>query len=87
MNKNLKILKMQTLLSLSLTLGGIISLLGCKSPTVVIDEQRDVVRLGGNVSGNVYVFKAGAWTLVGKTKLPEGWYAGPGPQQLVNTNK
>jgi hypothetical protein len=47
---------------------------------VVIDSQRDVVRLGKNVRGDVYVWKEGAWIKVGKVTLPEGWYAGPAPQ-------
>jgi hypothetical protein len=44
---------------------------------VVLDSQSDVVRLGHNVRGNVYVWQSGAWTKTGKVTLPEGWYAGP----------
>lgn len=54
---------------------------GCATRTVVIDRQSDVVRLGPKVRGRVYVWKDGAWTLSGKVTLPEGWYAGPGPQK------
>jgi hypothetical protein len=52
---------------------------GCATRTVVIDSQNDVVRLGKGVRGPVYVWQNGQWVLVGKTTLPEGWYAGPGP--------
>ena len=48
--------------------------------TVVLDSQSDVVRLGDNVRGNVYVWQNGAWTKTGKVTLPEGWYAGPPPK-------
>lgn len=43
----------------------------------MLDSQSDVVRLGSNVRGNVYVWQNGAWTKTGKVTLPEGWYAGP----------
>jgi hypothetical protein len=46
----------------------------------VIDSASDVVRLGPNVTGKVYIWRDGAWQLTKKTKLPEGWYAGPGPK-------
>lgn len=46
---------------------------------VVIDKQSDVVRLGKNVRGEVYVLRDGKWVSIGKATLPEGWYAGPGP--------
>jgi hypothetical protein len=47
---------------------------------VVLDSQADVVRLGPDVRGKVYVWQAGCWTLTRKVTLPEGWYAGPGPR-------
>ena len=55
-------------------------LTSCASRTVVLDSSRDIVRLGADVSGHVYVWNAGhkAWELTGSTvTLPEGWYAGP----------
>lgn len=45
----------------------------------MIDPRADIVRLGPDVRGSVYVMQNGRWTLTGKTRLPEGWYAGPGP--------
>lgn len=70
-----------------LRLLGIVGLLLCgngcaifQTRTVVLDSQSDVVRLGSNVRGNVYVWQSGAWTKTGKVTLPEGWYAGPPPQ-------
>lgn len=54
---------------------------GCNTTrTVVIDRQSDVVRLGPGVRGKVYVMRAGVWVECGKVTLPEGWYAGPGPE-------
>ena len=67
-----------------LRLFGIVGLLlcasGCVTRTVVLDSQSDVVRLGDNVRGNVYVWQNGEWTKTGKVTLPEGWYAGPPPK-------
>ena len=58
-------------------------LLGCGSTRVVfVDTQADLVRLGPDVSGKVYVLKNGEWTLSKKkVKLPEGWYAGALPKE------
>jgi hypothetical protein len=56
---------------------------GCGTKTLILNSQSDVVRLGPNVTGKVYIWQNGTWTLSGKTKLPEGWYAGPGP---IGTN-
>jgi hypothetical protein len=46
-----------------------------------MDPRIDVVRIGPNVVGRVYVYSDGKWILTDKIKLPEGWYAGPGPTQ------
>lgn len=70
---------MRTLRNLFATVGLLIFVTSCATRTVVIDSQSDVVRLG-NVSGTIYVWTDGAWVLVKKAKLPEGWYAGPGPK-------
>lgn len=68
-------------LTLCATLGGILCLSGCATKTaVVIDSTRDVVRIGPDVRGRVYVWQNGQWQLTGKkVRLPEGWYAGPPP--------
>ena len=68
---------MLRLLKLCALLGVILCGAGCATKTVVIDSRADVVRLGPDVSGKVYVWRGGAWVLTGKVKLPEGWYAGP----------
>ncbi len=72
--KLLKILAATTLL---------ISAVGCGSTRVVfVDTQADLVRLGPDVSGRVYVLKNGEWVLSKKkVKLPEGWYAGGIPRE------
>ena len=55
---------------------------GCGSTRVVfVDTQADLVRLGPDVSGRVYVNQNGSWVLSKKkVKLPEGWYAGGLPR-------
>ncbi len=66
-----------------LNLFGIAGLLicgtSCATRTFILDGSRDIVRLGPGVKGRVYVWADGGWTMTGKTRLPEGWYAGPGP--------
>ncbi len=58
-------------------------LLGCGSTRVVfVDTQSNLVRIGPNVEGKVYVLKNGEWVLSkNKMKLPEGWYAGGIPRE------
>ncbi len=59
-----------------------IFLTGCGSTRVVfVDTQSDLIRLGPDVTGKVYVNKNGEWILSKKkVKLPEGWYAGGIPR-------
>jgi len=71
---------MLRLLTALLAVGLSIYASGCATNVVVIDSRADVVRLGGNVKGNVYVYQGGNWVLCRSVRLPEGWYAGPGPQ-------
>ena len=56
-------------------------LLGCGSTRVVfVDTQSQMVRIGPDVKGKVYVLKNGEWVLSkNKMHLPEGWYAGALP--------
>ena len=72
--KTLKILATITLL---------ISTIGCGSTRVVfVDTQADLVRIGPDVEGRVYVLKNGEWVLSkNKMKIPEGWYAGGIPRE------
>jgi len=55
---------------------------GCSSlseakKVVFVDESGGFVRLGPNVTGQVYVWNGTHWALSqNKIKLPEGWYAG-----------
>ena len=58
-------------------------LVGCGSTRVVfVDTQSNLVRLGPNIEGKVYVLKNGEWILSkNKVKLPEGWYAGGLPSE------
>jgi len=68
--------KILTLTSLAIFLAG------CGSTRVVfVDTQSDLIRLGPDVTGRVYVNKSGEWVLSKKkVKLPEGWYAGGVPR-------
>lgn len=54
-------------------------LTGCATQrTVVLDASHDIVQLGPDVTGHVYVKINGVWQLTGdKVHLTEGWYAGP----------
>jgi len=63
-------------------LSSLLLLSGCGSTRVVfVDTQADLVRIGPDVSGRVYVLKNGEWVLSKKkVKLPEGWYAGGIPR-------
>lgn len=56
-------------------------LMGCGSTKVVfVDTQAQMVRIGPNVKGKVYVLKNGDWVLSkNNMHLPEGWYAGALP--------
>lgn len=48
--------------------------------TVVIDSSSDIVRLGPDVRGHVYIWDTNTktWALsTDKVTLPAGWYAGP----------
>ena len=69
----------KTLIVLSLSL----LFIGCGSTRLVfVDTQSDLVRIGPNVSGKIYVLKNGEWVLSkNKVKLPEGWYAGGIPRE------
>lgn len=55
---------------------------GCASLTdskkvVFVDESGGFVRIGPNVTGQVYVWDGEHWALSqNKIKIPEGWYAG-----------
>ena len=56
-------------------------IMGCGSTKVVfVDTQSQMVRIGPNVKGKVYVLKNGEWVLSkNNMQLPEGWYAGALP--------
>ena len=56
-------------------------IMGCGSTKVVfVDTQSQMVRIGPNVTGKVYVLKNGEWVLSkNNMHLPEGWYAGALP--------
>lgn len=66
-----------------LTAISIFMLTGCGSTRVVfVDTDADLVRIGPDVSGKVYILKNGEWVLSkNKVKLPEGWYAGGIPRE------
>ena len=39
-------------------------------------HEGNLIRIGPNVKGRVYVLKGGEWVLTKPTLIPEGWYAG-----------
>ncbi|MAF44286.1 MAG: hypothetical protein CMI54_09030 [Parcubacteria group bacterium] len=49
---------------------------GCGTTRAVFIHDGDLIRIGPNVKGRVYVLKGGEWVLTKPTTLPEGWYAG-----------
>jgi hypothetical protein len=71
---------MPTLLKIFAAAGAIALLPGCAAKVVVIDSRADVVRLGPDVRGTVYLYQGGQWVKTSKVTLPEGWYAGPPPE-------
>ena len=70
---------MRTLRQIFVSVGLLVCASGCATRTVVIDSAADVVRLGPDVRGTVYVLRDKAWVKTSAVKLPEGWYAGPMP--------
>lgn len=68
---------MSTLLNLLKISSITILLSGCVTRTVVLDSNADVIRIGKNVKGEIYIYRSGQWEAVGKAVIPEGWYAGP----------
>ena len=72
---------MKQLLKISVALVISAFLLGCGSTKVVfVDTHAQMVRIGPDVKGKVYVLKNGEWVLSkNKLHLPEGWYAGALP--------
>lgn len=51
-------------------------LTSCGTTRAVFIHDGDLIRIGPNVSGRVYVLKGGEWVLTKETKIPEGWFAG-----------
>jgi len=54
----------------------LVMILGCGTTRAVFIHDGDLIRIGPDVSGRVYVLKNGEWILTKKTKIPEGWFAG-----------
>ena len=65
--------------------GSVVCGIGCgTTQTIFIDTGADLVRLGPDVTGRVYVRKGGEWILgKNRVKLPHGWIAGPLPKTEV----
>ena len=70
---------MQKLLLTFVVSGIIISLTSCATRTVVIDSQKDVIRVGKGVVGRGYIWsnELKDWIQVDRIEYPEGWFAGP----------
>lgn len=72
-------LKMHKRLQMFVSVGMLGFLTSCATRTVVLDPRFDVIRIGPDVVGRVYVYSDGNWVLTKKIKIPEGYYAGPAP--------
>lgn len=71
----------RSLLRFWLVAGMIGCLSGCVTKVVVVDPRTSLVRLGDDVKGHVYFYTGTNWVKSSnKVKLPEGWYAGIGPE-------
>jgi len=66
--------------------GSVLFAIGCGTTrTIFIDTEADLVRIGPDVQGRVYVRIDGEWILgKNKVRLPEGWIAGPLPKEKEN---
>lgn len=73
---------MRPLLKICAAAGMIMCATACGTTKVVfVDTQADLVRLGPDVRGTVYVNRGGEWIKSkNKVTLPEGWVAGPLPK-------
>lgn len=73
---------MRPLLKICAAAGMITFATACGTTKVVfVDTQADLVRLGPDVRGTVYVNRGGEWIKSkNKVTLPEGWVAGPLPK-------
>jgi hypothetical protein len=70
-----RLLRSCALLSTILFAASIVT--GCGTTRAVFISDGDLIRIGPNVKGRVYVLQGGQWVLTKKpTLLPEGWYAG-----------
>lgn len=49
---------------------------GCGTTRAVFVHEGNLIRIGPNVKGRVYVLKGGEWVLTKAVVIPEGWYAG-----------
>jgi hypothetical protein len=74
---------MQTLLKMLKIAGIAMCVTACGTSRVVfVDTNADLVRLGADVKGHVYVHIDGEWVRSkNKVHLPEGWIAGPLPKE------
>lgn len=79
---------MRKILSLCLVLLASPSVTSCAGgqrvvlvPPITLDEQgnpTDLIRIGPNVSGRIYVLVGDQWELSeNEVLIPEGWYAAP----------
>lgn len=50
-------------------------MMGCGATRAVFIHSGDLIRIGPNVKGRVYVLKNGEWVLTKRVTIPEGWYA------------
>ena len=63
--------------------GSVVFAIGCGTTrTIFVDGSSDLVRIGPDVKGRVYVRVDGEWILgKNRVQIPEGWYAGHLPKE------
>lgn len=76
---------MQRLKKVCVIAGSVVFATGCGTTKTIFIDQSDLVRIGPDVRGRVYVRVDGEWILgKNRVRLPEGWYAGHLPKEKEN---
>ena len=68
----------QSTLNLFLIIFVVLSMIGCGTTRAVLVPPGELIRIGPDVRGQVYVWNGTEWILSDdKVIIPEGWFAGP----------
>lgn len=73
------------ILSLFLIASVIIGTTSCGSTRAVLVPPGDLIRIGPDVEGRIYLWDGSQWVLSdNEVEIPEGWVAGPPPKNNDN---